>query len=140
MQIAVGDPPGSKKADSRFRVSDTVQNVGNSLAGATVTRFYLSLDTVWSADDVLMGGSRNVPGLAQGAASSGTTRVTIPAGTAMDTYYVLVCADDTELETETNEANNCLASAATMNVTTGGGGGGGGGGHGNGPPGGRGNR
>jgi serine protease len=140
VQSAVGDPPGSKKVDSRFRVSDTVQNVGSSLAGATVTRFYLSTDTVWSADDLLMGGSRNVGALAPGASSSGTTRVTIPAGTAMGTYYVLVCADDTELETETDEANNCLASATTMNVTTGGGGGGGGGGHGNGPPGGRGNR
>ena len=136
VQVSLSEPPGSKKADSRFRVTDSMQNAGASPAGATVTRFYLSVDPLQSADDILMSGSRNVPELGAGASSSGTTRVRIPEGTIPGTYYLLGCADDTALEAESDEANNCLASTGTITITAGGGGGGGGGpGNGNGPPG-----
>jgi subtilase family serine protease len=35
----------------------------------------------------------------------------------LGTYYLLVCADDLNAVTETNETNNCRASATTVQVT-----------------------
>jgi hypothetical protein len=135
VQSAVDEPPQSKKVGGKFRISDTVRNVGASLAGGSATRFYLSADELWSEDDVLLGGLRSVPELPPDATSTGTTRVTIPAGTAAGAYYLVACADNTELVVESDETDNCTASTGTIQVTTGGGGG-----RGNGPPGGRGGR
>ena len=42
---------------------------------------------------------------------------TIPANTAVGPYYLLACADDTAAIPETNESNNCRASAGTVQVT-----------------------
>ena len=58
-----------------------------------------------------------VPALGAGATSSGSATVTIPATTAVGPYYLLACADDTGAIPETNESNNCRASAATVQVT-----------------------
>ena len=35
---------------------------------------------------------------------------------ALGAYFLLACADDTTSVTESNEANNCLASATTVQV------------------------
>jgi subtilase family serine protease len=51
-------------------------------------------------------GIRNVPGLAPGASSSGSTQVTIPTGTPAGTWYIIARADSAEIVVETNEANN----------------------------------
>ncbi len=61
--------------------------------------------------------------------------MTIPGETALGNYYLLACADDSEAVEESDEANNCIASTGTMEVTSGGGGGNENG-NGNGPPGG----
>jgi subtilase family serine protease len=58
-----------------------------------------------------------VPALAAGASSSGSVTATIPASTAVGVYFVLACADDTGAVPETNENNNCRASAGTVQVT-----------------------
>jgi subtilase family serine protease len=115
---AVSDPPVTAAASSSFAVTDTTLNAGVSgSASGSSTRYYLSLNTVRDAGDVLLAGARAVPSLVAGAASSGTVTVTIPTSTAVGTYFVLACADDTAQVPETNEANNCLASVATIQVT-----------------------
>jgi len=43
--------------------------------------------------------------------------VTIPSSTPLGTYYVLSCADDLNAVTESDETNNCKASATTVQVT-----------------------
>ena len=43
--------------------------------------------------------------------------VTIPSTTAPGTYYLLACADDTAVVVETNDGNNCIASATTIQLT-----------------------
>jgi subtilase family serine protease len=58
-----------------------------------------------------------VASLAAGATSSGTVSVTIPASAPLGTYYLLACADGANAVSESNEANNCLASASTIAVT-----------------------
>jgi subtilase family serine protease len=116
VQAAVSSPPPTAIAGATFSLTDTVQNVGPVSAGTTLTRYYLSLDTVKSANDMLLSGSRVVPGLAPGATSTVTLTVGIPATTAAGTYYVLACADDGGGATESNESNNCLASATTVQI------------------------
>src|SRR5206468_1907433 len=51
------------------------------------------------------------------ATSSGTVTVTVSAGTAGGTYFLLACADDTLVVPETNESNNCKASATQVTVS-----------------------
>jgi len=101
-----------------FSVTDTVQNSGPAPSGTSTTRYYLSLDGVKNAGDALLTGSRAVPGLTGGASNSGTVTVTIPTTTALNTYYVLACADDLARVTETSEANNCIASSTPVVTVT----------------------
>jgi subtilisin family serine protease len=100
-----------------FSVTDTVQNIGGLMSASSKTRYYLSLDGLKSADDRLLTGNRGVPELAAGASHSGTVTVTVPPATPLNTYYLLTCADDLNAVSETNEGNNCIASAgATVTV------------------------
>ena len=43
--------------------------------------------------------------------------VTIPTSTPLGTYFLLACADDAKVVPETDETNNCVASAGTVQVT-----------------------
>ncbi len=117
VETAVSDPPVSATVGGSFTASDTVQNIGTGSAAASVTRYYLSTDTLRNAGDILLAGTRSVPALAAGASSPGTAAVTIPSGTAPATYFLLACADDTGLVAESNETNNCRASANTVVVS-----------------------
>ncbi len=115
---ALSDPPATAAASSSFAVTDTTQNAGvTGSAPGSSTRYYLSTNTVRDAGDVLLAGARAVPSLVAGATSSGTVTVTIPTATAVGSYFLLACADDTAQVPETNETNNCLASVATIQVT-----------------------
>jgi len=116
VETAVGDPPATILDGSSFSVSDTVQNIGTATAAASTTRYYLSTTTSKSGAHRLTG-SRAVPSLAPSASSSGTVTVTVSAGTAGGTYFLLACADDTFVVPETNESNNCKASAAQVTVS-----------------------
>jgi len=101
-----------------FSVTDTVRNLGPVASAPSVTRYYLSLDSVKGAGDVLLVGNRAVPGLAAGAVHSGAVNVTIPATTPLHSYFLLACADDLAKVAESDETNNCVASpTATVTVT-----------------------
>ena len=117
VENTVSAPPATKARGTSFPVTDTVQNVGAVASGASATRYYLSLDTVKSAGDALLTGSRAVPGLAAGGSHSGTVTVTIPAATPLNTYFLLACADAPNTVVETDEANNCKASGTTVTIT-----------------------
>ena len=101
-----------------FSVTDTVQNTGLSPSASSTTRYYLSLDATKSADDVLLSGTHSVPGLDAGATHTATVNVTVPAATSLNSYFLLVCADDKAAVTESNEADNCVASPGAI-VTVG---------------------
>ena len=115
-ETAVSNPPATVSAGGGFSVTDTVQVSGTVGAGASTTQYYLSLDTTKSGGDVLLSGSRSVPALGVGGSSSGTVSVTVPGTTAAGTYFLLACADDTGAVAESNEGNNCRASATTVQV------------------------
>jgi hypothetical protein len=117
---AMGVTPNGASAmtpGTRFSVSDSVRNDGTAQARSSTMRYYASLDAVKNAGDTLLGGTRGVPALAVGAVNSGTANVTIPDDTPLGAYYVLACADDRASVAESDEANNCVASAAVLTVT-----------------------
>lgn len=80
-------------------------------------RYYLSRDGAKSADDILLAAYRLIPSVGAGSAVSGTVTLVIPAATPPSTYFVLACADGFNTVVETDEANNCRASATAMTVT-----------------------
>jgi hypothetical protein len=73
-------------------IDDSTRNRNLGLAGASVTRFYLSHDAVFDGGDVLLG-ERHVGVLDGKSGEAGSTRVTIPSGTVTGDYYVLAVAD-----------------------------------------------
>jgi subtilase family serine protease len=97
--------PADGGAGLVISVSDTTKNQSTSAAGASTTRFYLSSDWVLDAADVALG-SRAVAALAAGASSSGTTRLSIPSGTATGAYYLIARADGDDAVSEVYENNN----------------------------------
>ena len=113
---SVTDPPATVVDGSSFSVTDTVQNIGSVAAAASTTRYYLST-TNSKGGARLLTGSRAVPSLAPGAISNGTVTVTVSAGTAAGTYFLLACTDDTLVVRETTETNNCRASANKTTVS-----------------------
>jgi Tol biopolymer transport system component len=116
---AVSNPPGAAAKGSAFAVSDTVANQGVLGADASTTRYYLSLNTGWGTADRRLMGGRSVPALAANAsfpAAPAPVTVTIPANVPAGTYFLLACADDLRRVMETDETDNCKASATTVTV------------------------
>jgi hypothetical protein len=95
-------------------VSDTVVNDSPvATARASTTRYYLSNGAV----KIRLTGWRTVPILAAGAASTGAVSVTVATTTAPGTYSVIACADDARAIVESDDTNNCRASATAITVT-----------------------
>jgi subtilase family serine protease/subtilisin family serine protease len=105
--------PAAGGAGLAISVSDTTTNLGGGAAPASTTRFYLSVDYWWSAEDTLLG-SRAVPALAAGAASTVSTTLTIPAGTGAGLRYVVARADADLGVPEADENNNVIARPITL--------------------------
>ena len=76
-------------------------------AGPSITRYYLSKDSVKNAGDIMLIGSRTVPAINPATSVAGSVLVTIPPSTAAGVYVVLACADDANAVKETIETNNC---------------------------------
>jgi subtilase family serine protease len=117
VESAVSDPPVAVPVGTGFAVTDTALNQGTGIAAISTTRYYLSADTSKGSSDLLLTGSRSVPSLAPGTSSAGTASVTVPAGAAAGLYYLLACADDTSLVTESSNSNNCRASILRVSVS-----------------------
>lgn len=113
---ALSNPPAVAAPRGKFPVTDTVQNQGPTTARASQTRYYLSLDAVKDSGDTLLARRRAVPRLASGVSSTKTGTVIIPVLTAQGTYFLLACADHLAVVTESDEANNCRASATQVTV------------------------
>jgi subtilisin family serine protease len=116
VETGVSNPPATSARGASFSVTDTALNQGAAPAAASTTRYYLSADTLRNGGDKLLVGSRAVPALAPGATSTGTVSVQVPNGTSRATYFLLACADDKKYVSESNEVNNCRASAGTVRV------------------------
>jgi subtilase family serine protease len=96
----------SVAAGALVTVTDKITNDGGGSAASTVTRFYLSSNSTLDAADVVLSASRSVPALAPAASSTGSTPLTIPAGTSPAKYYILAKADGDGAVAETSETDN----------------------------------
>jgi uncharacterized repeat protein (TIGR03803 family) len=114
---AVGNPPIGAVRGGEFKMTDTVLNEGTVPADDSKTQYYLSLDAMKSAGDVLLTGKRTVPALAVGASSSGSKTVTVPLAAPFGNYYVLACADDLGKVGESDNGNNCRASITAVTIS-----------------------
>jgi subtilase family serine protease len=113
VETAVSNVPASISRGSSYFVTDTAQNDGTGDAGASVTRYYLSLTRQKGPGAILLTGSRSVPALRSvgpNGRSTGSTTVTVPSSAVPGTYFLLACSDDTNAVVEANETNNCIAS------------------------------
>jgi hypothetical protein len=111
---ALSNPPAASRVGQTFGVTSSTRNLGPAAAGASRTRFWLSVDGVKGAGDRLLSGSRAVPTLAAGAMSTGRTTLGVVAGTPAGTYHVIACADDLGAVSEGYETNNCRPSATRI--------------------------
>lgn len=113
LQVASVTAPTSAGADATIDVSDTTRNAGGGGATASMTRFFFSSDPTLDAGDVALG-ARAVPALAPGESSTGTTSLTIPAGAAAGTYWLIARADGDDGLAETLENNNTSPRVITI--------------------------
>lgn len=96
---------------------DTTRNLGGGTAAASVTKFYLSTDSVYDAADTELG-QRSIPFLAPGAQDVNSVGValTVPAGTTTGNYFIIARANaGASPITETNATNNTFT--ATLAVS-----------------------
>jgi subtilase family serine protease len=112
--VSAASAPTTFTAGTSITVNDTVKNSGIDPAGASTTRFYLSLNASFDASDTPLANSRAVPALAPNATSAGSTVVAIPTGFS-GRYYILVVADGNAAVAESSETNNVRTIVVTIN-------------------------
>ena len=113
LMISAMTSPSTGTAGGTISVADTVRNSGAEAAGASTTRFYLSLNGILDGSDILLNGTRAVGALAAGATDSGTTSLTLPAGVT-GLYYIIAVADGGAVVAESSETNNTLLRMITI--------------------------
>ena len=104
-------------AGHSFSVDSTEKNRGTTdmTVNSNTIKFYLSGDSIITTGDIALTGSESVAGLAAGFSSANaTTSLTVPRTVQPGTYYVGACADATNAQIETDETNNCMATAGTI--------------------------
>ena len=119
---AEAEPPDFELAGGRFRHSFSVANQGTAAATReTVFRVFLSVDPVRGRDIELRGtratrGSRRIRSLL--ANRSRTRRITlnIPGTTPPGFYYLIGCADGSNVVRESSESDNCRISGQQVGI------------------------
>ncbi len=98
----------SVAAGSNFTSSFYIVNQGNTSASTSNAQVYLSSNSTFDSNDVLLVTSTG-GALAASGYSYRQPSATVPANTTPGNYYVLLVADATNLVNETNEQNNTTA-------------------------------
>ncbi|HBW30440.1 MAG TPA: peptidase S8 [Nostoc sp. UBA8866] len=107
--------PTTASVGSTIQLSYQVRNQGAGNAVASTTRFYLSRDTTFSTDDVLLG-SDAVNSIAAGGVSAETASIVIANSIAAGNYHLLFRTDADSKVAESNENNNVVSRAITINT------------------------
>jgi subtilase family serine protease len=97
--------PAQGAAGVVIHVTDTTNNQGSGAAPASTTFFYLSSNVTLDAADPIVG-TRAVPALAVGSASTATTDLTLPDSLTPGSYMLIAKADGPGALSESNEFNN----------------------------------
>jgi subtilase family serine protease len=105
--------PATANAGASIGVTETTRNQGAAAAPTSHTGFYLSTNSTFDAADALLG-TRIVSPLDPSAADTAASTVTIPAGTASGTYYLIARADVNAAVVEGNETNNTASASVRI--------------------------
>ncbi len=108
---------GNKKEPGEtFDVVTRVTNEGNLSANPFYVGIYLSTDSTINPSDVLLGQRSLLGGLSAGFSSVATTPVTIPQDQPEGIYYVGAYADNQFVIVESDEENNAITAAGSLEV------------------------
>ena len=91
----------------------TVRNQGASLAAASTLRFFWSANSALDAADTPLAQADLAP-IGGAGTLSGQATLTIPAGAATGTYYVIADADSLKVVPESSETNNAASRAVRV--------------------------
>jgi cysteine-rich repeat protein len=105
----VSDPPD---LEATFAITDTTRNRGTADASSSVVGYYLSLVPSRGPGSVRLVVRRETGPIAVGGASTSTVTASAPA-LPDGSYYLIACADLSDQVSESDETNNCTASAGT---------------------------
>ena len=98
--------PAAVKTAARFTVVNSVTNTASVAApGPFAVSLFLSTDTTIDGGDILLG-TRTVSGLAARGTSRASTALTVPDGTPIGVYRILVQADSGQVVVEADNDNN----------------------------------
>jgi subtilase family serine protease len=114
LSVSAGTMPKTVVAGSTVTVTDTVLNSGLDGSGPSITRFYISANSLLDTNDTLLDAERMVPALLANGTSTGSTPIVIPSGLS-GRYYVLIVADGNSAVVESKETNNVRALSVTIN-------------------------
>ncbi len=96
------------KGGRKFFMSEETQNIGNVVAPASVTRYYISATPIVDIMTAIVLGERSIPALQPGKSNSINQRkFHMPTNLPVGTYYLAACADANNTVVELNENNNC---------------------------------
>jgi len=104
-------------AGDLFQVTDTVENNGVTAGNPIRVGYYFSASTSFNTGNLFLG-SRIVPGLPVGGASSASTHVRLPATGAGQYGFVGAIVDDLNQSLETNETNNIFSTSSLITLDT----------------------
>jgi hypothetical protein len=109
--------PVNVHSGDKISFTDVAKNLGATI-GPTTTRYYLSTDTVKSADDVRIAKAQTaVPELVGGGQFGGTATSGVVPSLKVGKYHLIACANDRKPVPDTNPANNCFTSAQIVTIT-----------------------
>ncbi len=113
LSVSVVGAPVKSGAGLSITVTDTTANAaGRSDVADSTTAYYFSSDAVLGGDTLV--GSRTTGAIPSGGNSQGSATVTIPAGTATGTWYIIAKADNPNGVFETSETNNTRAKSIAI--------------------------
>ena len=106
LAVSTFTAPAKAGAGTSITVSDTTINQGSGPVASSTTRFYLSVNSLFDAGDMLLSGIHNVPSLDTGISHTASTSVGVPVDQATGLYYLIARADGNAQVLESQESNN----------------------------------
>jgi parallel beta-helix repeat protein len=113
--LNIGTAPVTPGAS--FGVQFTVSNTGTGSASASSVGFYLSTTPTKGASAIKLTGTPTVPMIGSSSFSTTSTTVIVPRSTPSGSYYLIGCANDSDLVSESNGQNDCAAALRRVHVS-----------------------
>jgi subtilase family serine protease len=114
----VGASIGQVPAGNSFNVTTVLANPGTLPASNVDLAYYLSTNQTLDSSDLLLGTNAGTTTLVSAQSETRATTLSIPAATALGSYYLLAVADYQNAIAESDETNNVTAQALTVTLGT----------------------